>query len=197
MNNICKWLFVAVAVSLQPACMSMRSYVDTEHYEDANYESLWRLSEPIPVDLHVEFQRSGRPLPAVDQELRSHVERILRASGVFVPAPGTGRAMTVTANNYGDAAGAALKGVGTGLSLGAFGSTVTDKYEFTCTYVDADGLENRQHFQHAIHTTVGRARAPQGLTPTTSSDAFGHVVEDVMVTYIRALQQSGIIAGVP
>jgi hypothetical protein len=194
MNKILKVILV-VGVSMLSGCISSRSYVDTQ-YRKASYESIQRLPAPVPVKLNAQFQRNGKPLPAVDGELRGHVERTLRASGVFTPTtdPNVPVILGVTANNIADLAAASAKGFGTGLTFGAAGSMVDDNYEFKFSFRNAASQQTEAVYRHAIHTTIGNAEGPPGMTPTTSADAFGRVVEDVVLNFIKNLQDKGLLS---
>jgi hypothetical protein len=46
---------------------------------------------------------------------------------------------------------------------------------------------------HAIHTAIGRHEPPAGQTATTVADAFGRVVEEVMLNFVKDLQDKGIV----
>jgi hypothetical protein len=181
----------AVALS---GCISSRSYVDPQ-YHKASYEEIHRLAQPIPVKLDVQFQRNGKHLPSVDAELRGHVERALRSTGVFAPTtdPNTAAALNVIANNIFGTAGAATKGFTTGVTLGAVGSTVDDNYEFNFSFHDQVNGEQKASYHHAIHTAIGNAQIPSGETPTSVADAFGRVVEDVVLNFVRDLEDKGLV----
>ena len=173
---------------------AQKSYVDPQ-YHKASYEDIQRPAEPVSVKVDVEFQRNGTPLPAVNNELRGHVERILRASGVFTPSTSsTPTNVSVMANNIADLAAARKKGFKTGLTFGAAGSMVDDNYEFACVFRDGSGQDHKYSYQHAIHTAIGRKKPPAtDLKPTTPADAFGHVVEDVILNFLKDLQDGGLM----
>jgi hypothetical protein len=191
-NRLLRTLVVVSSVSLLSACVTPHSYVDPQ-YRKASYEQIHRPTEAIPVTLQIQFQRNGKPLPAVDSELRGHVERALRASAVFVPTAGAASSVTVTANNIADLAAARAKGFGTGLTFGAAGSHVDDNYEFSCSFTDPSRSPQTLVYQHAIHSTIGNAEGPSGLSATTPADAFGRVVEDVMINFVWELQTKGML----
>jgi hypothetical protein len=180
--------FAALAFSAT-GCISTKSYVEPQ-YKKATYESIERLAEPLNVKITVTFLRNGEPLPAADGELRGHVERVIRASGVFTPstAAETKASFQVRANNIADLAAARMKGFGTGLSLGAAGSTIDDNYEFEFTYVAA-GKTQTHKYLHTIHSTVGNAKPPAGIVATTPADAFSRVVEDVTLNFINDIRK--------
>ena len=187
------FMLVLGAVALS-GCISARSYVDPQ-YHQASYEAIHRLAQPIPLKLGVQFQRNGKHLPNADVELRGHVERTLRSTGVFTPTtdPNTSVAINVIANNIAGTAGAAAKGFATGVTFGAVGSTVDDNYEFNFSFQDPAKAEQKASYHHAIHTAIGNTHTPSGQTPTTASDAFGRVVEDVVLNFVRDLQDKGFV----
>jgi hypothetical protein len=188
---ITAWGIAAVA-SLLSGCITPHSYVDPQ-YRKASYEQITRLAAPVPVKVHVQFQRNGEPLPAADAEARGHVERSLRASGVFVPTSDAANSIRVIANNIADMAAARAKGFGTGLTFGAAGTMVDDNYEFLCTYESNSHPPQQVAYQHAIHTAIGNKKGPPGLAPTTPADAFSRVVEDVILNFVAELQGRGVI----
>ena len=174
-------------------CMSLKSYVDPT-YHKAGYENVQRLAQPLPVKVDVLFQRNGSHLAAGDSELRGHVERTLRATGVFTPATADSKGtISIIGNNIADLAEARKQGFKTGLTFGGAGSTVTDNYKFSCSYQPAGGEEKSFSYQHALHSTIGNATPPAGLTATTPADGFGRIVEDVMLNFVKDLQDAGAI----
>jgi hypothetical protein len=191
-NNIIRTLVLVVSAFALSGCISPRSFVDPQ-YHKAGYDAIKRLAQPIPVKLEVQFQCNGIPKPAVNPELRSQVERALRATGVFVPTTDTNASVTisVTANNIADIAAARAKGFGTGLTFGAAGTMVDDNYEFHFSFRDGTNHEHMAVYLHAIHTAIGNTHTPPGQTPTTPADAFGRVVEDVVLNFVKELQDAG------
>ena len=178
--------------ALMGCATKTRSYVDPT-FRKATYESIQRPAQPIPVKVNVQFLRNGERLPAVDNEVRGHVERTLIASGVFTPsATATVPVVSVSANNIADLAAARKAGFKTGLTFGGSGSTVQDNYEFACTYQGPAG-EKKMTYQHMLHTTIGNADAPAGMTPTTPVAGFGEIVQDVVVNFVKDLQDAGAV----
>lgn len=192
MQRVLRLSVVAVSLSVLSGCMTMKSYVDPGFHK-AGYGDIQRMAQPIPVNVITIFQRNGQGFPAADGELRGHVERTLRATGAFVPATADTRGtITVTGNNIADLAAARAKGFATGLTFGGAGSTVDDNYEFSCKYKAGDA-EKSFTYQHILHSTIGNAQAPAGLTATTPAAGFGTIVEDVMLNFVKDLQDSGVI----
>lgn len=181
-----------VAASQLTGCLSIKAYVDPA-YKNTSYSDIKRPSQPIPVVLTTEFQRNGVVIPRAAKELQSAVERSLRATGVFSPMESntnTQAKLYLTANNVADLGEAAGKGVLTGLTFGAVGNAVTDKYEFKFKYVDAQGKETSQRYPHMILTTVGNKKAPvENVQPMAINEAFNKVVDDVVIRFTYDLQK--------
>lgn len=185
-------LGVAVATQLT-GCLSVKSYVDPA-YKSFSYSDIKKPAQPIPVVLTTEFQRNGAVVPKAGKELQSAVERSLRATGVFSPtaqANGEKQAkLHLTANNVADLGEAAGKGVLTGLTFGAVGNAIADKYEFKFNYVDAQGKEVSERYPHMILTTVGNKKAPiENVQPMSINEAFNKVVDDVVIRFSSDLQK--------
>lgn len=185
-------LGVAAATQLT-GCLSVKSYVDPA-YKAVGYSDIKRPNQPIPVTLTTEFQRNGVVIPRAAKELQSSVDRSLRATGVFAPTTqpnGENQAkLYLTANNVADLGEAAGKGALTGLTFGAVGNAVADKYEFKFKYIDAQGKEISQRYPHMILSTVGNKKAPiENVQPMTINEAFNKVVDDVVIRFTYDLQK--------
>jgi hypothetical protein len=172
---------------------SQKSFVDTL-YHKADFEAIQKLVPPVPVKVNVEFQRNGKHLPAVDKVLQGEVESSLISAGVFKPSKETNVLITisVTGNNIADLKAARSKGFKTGLTFGAAGSMIDDNYEFLIVYSDGSGKEQKYTYQHAIHTWVGKKMPQTSLEPTTVTKAFNRVVEDIILNFLKDLQDAGL-----
>jgi len=181
-----------VALTLS-GCISVKSYVDPG-FKGASYSEVKAPAKKYAMNVEVEFQRNGEHLQKADSELRGHVERTLRATGVVQPEfGGSDATLKVVVNNIADLAAAAAKGVGTGLTFGASGSSVIDAYEIHISLV-VNGKEVDSSYQHALHSTVGNADAPfANVTPTTPADAFGKIIEEVVVKFVKDMQTQNIL----
>jgi hypothetical protein len=199
MKPISKIAILALTSCILSICFtgkafSQKSYVDPLFHK-ANYEAINKLSTTLPVKVIIEFQRNGKPMPSVNNELRDNVERTLNSAGVFKPTtePNTLITISVTGNNIADMAAARKKGFKTGLTFGGAGSMVDDNYEFLCVYNDGSGKEQKYTYQHAIHTWLGRKKPQTDLEPTTPANAFSRVVEDIILNFIKDLQDAGLV----
>lgn len=195
MKFIWKLALPIAACVMLSACITTRSYVDPQ-YHVASYAQIQHPAGQVPVRVLARFERNGQAFPAVDAGLHDLVERTLRATGVFTaPAESTGGAVVeVVANNIADIKAARSRGFSAGLTFGASGANVPDLYDFTFIYRDAAGKQQRMSYHHAIYTSVGQASAPVSSTPTTAALAFGQVVEDVTLNFVKALQDQGAVA---
>lgn len=183
---------VLVALALG-GCVSSKSYVDPK-YKEVSYSDVSRVQDLYGVRINVDFQRNGKSLPAANGELRSSVERVLRASGVVIPTTGpTDLGIKVTCNNVADMGGAAAKGLGTGLTLGLAGTAVTDFYQVTIEFRQGGELISKR-YDHAIHTTIGNKAPPvQGVMATSAPNAFSGVVEDVILQFLKEMQEANVL----
>ncbi|MGH1373282.1 MAG: hypothetical protein ACRBBW_14670 [Cellvibrionaceae bacterium] len=193
--NIKNFVFLAVISLVMTGCISPKSYVDPS-FSKATYDDVKPVNNKYITEIVVEFQRNGKLYERVNPEVRSHVERTLRATGIITPAAeNTDISVKVTVNNVADITEAAAKGFGTGLTFGAAGSLVTDYYEITIEYDDGKGGQLIENYKHALHTTIGNADAPFDNTlPTTPADAFGTVVEQTLLNFVKDMQAKGLLS---
>ena len=187
-----KLLLLAACILTLSGCITSKSYVDPS-FAKATYNDVKPVTQKYDSNIIVEFQRNGEAFTAANNEVRGHVERTLRATGVINPTTeGSNISIKVIVNNIADIGSAAAKGFGTGLTFGAAGSLVTDYYEATVVYTDADNNTVSKSYKHALHTTVGNHDAPfENVMPTTPAAAFGTVVEQVLLNFITDMQKSG------
>ncbi len=195
MKIIKRFVIAAVVCLTLSACISAHTYVDPQ-FHTTDYDQIARPAQPVPVQVNVHFERNGEAYPSADPQLRTIVERALRATAVFIPKSDTSgiAVIKVVASNIGDVGAARAKGFGTGLTFGVVGSTVNDKYEFTCSYQDVSGKQYSNSYHHALYTTIGKACAPVSTKPTTPILGFEEVVEDIMLTFVKDLQAQDLVA---
>lgn len=180
-------LILSLAGIFMTGCISTKSYVDPQ-FRKATYADIDRVNTGYKANIEIEFQRNGKHIHQLDNELRGHVERTFRATGVIIPTyEPVGLKIKVIANNIADMGLAATKGFGTGLTFGAVGTSVTDFYEFTIEY-QQNGMRGNYAYKHAIHSTTGNKEAPVPVEPTIN--AFEKVVEDIILNFIKNMQQS-------
>ncbi len=187
-----KIIMLVIPVITLTGCISPKTYIDP-NFGKATYEDIKDVAKKYDAQVIVEFQRNGEKLDSVHKEVLNHVERTLRATSVVTPSEvETDYSIKVTVNNIADMGDSAAKGFGTGLTFGAIGTTVTDYYEVTVEYTDKSGISLIKNYKHALHTTIGNEKAPfEGAIPTTPSDGFGTVVEQVLLNFVADMQKDG------
>lgn len=109
-------------------------------FVEASYSDIESVTDKYKTQIVVEFHRNGKPFGRGNKEVRGHVERTLRATGVVTPSMKDSTVLIkVVVNNVGNMGNAAAKGFGTGLTFGAVGSLVTDYYEIKIELTDSTG----------------------------------------------------------
>lgn len=185
---------VSIACAALAGCISPKSVVDPT-FPKLSYEDVKKRSEPLKLKLQVEFQRNGKHYPGADATLRDNAERVLRSSGVVTPVAAQEEGeMKLVVNNIADTGAAASKGFGTGLTFGLVGTTVTDAYEMSLAITANGKTITRTEIKHAIHTSIGNTTIPEGLEVVTPNDAFGRVVEQMLLRSLKDIQDSGELA---
>jgi len=186
---------LASAMALS-GCISVKSYVDPTYARTA-YEDLRKPAQVLALKVNVEFLRNGQRLPKADNEVRGHVERVLRGSGLITPSESAADGeITIAVDNVGDLGKSAAKGFGTGLTFGLAGSTVQDGYVMTVTLTTAGKTVTKSGYKHVLISTVGNKKGPEGLTPTTPGAAFGTIVEQMLLNVLGDLQKDGLLVRV-
>lgn len=176
------------------ACTSIKSYVHPL-YQRAVYADLQRPATPSPVRVSGLFLRNGQRVPELDAAVAAEARRVTAASGVLVVSddPALTSRLTISANNIADAWAARKAGFFTALRLGFRGQMVDDDYQLVCEYSDAAGNTSRSTYRHEIHTSAGDLERLTGQTVMSPQAAFGQVVEDVVLTCIRHLQEADLV----
>jgi hypothetical protein len=182
-------LHALIAVTMLLAgCISPKSFLDP-NYPKVSYEELQKRPSPLKLTLTTQFQRNDEPLARADPMLKDSSERILRASGVIVPVTeGAEGQIRLVVNNIADMTAARAKGIGTGLTLGLVGTTVTDAYEMSVTITVGVQTFTRTAVKHAFHTTVGNTSTPQGVETVPPNVAFERVLEQMILRVLKEYQ---------
>jgi len=184
-----------IAAVLLSGCISTKSFMDPS-FPKVSYEDLKKRQAPIPLNLHVEFQRNGVHVPGVDATLREGAERILRSSGVIEPVGDGGRGeILVVVNNIGDVGDARSKGFATGFTFGLVGSEVVDAYEMTVVVTMKGKVVARATASHALHSVIGNATIPEGVEILPDGAGFPRVLEQMLIRALQDLQKTKELAG--
>lgn len=183
-------LLLLVLVSLLGACASPRSFVDPS-FPKVGYDEIPKPSQARKLSLSVQFQRNGERFENPEQLLRDSTERVLRATGLVAPVTqGAEGSIHVVVNNIADIGGAVGKGIGTGLTFGLAGSTVTDAYEMQISIVAGGKTFTRTAVKHALHTAVGRTSIPEGVETMPPNAAFERVLEQMLLRVLKEYRSS-------
>jgi hypothetical protein len=181
----------AIAAFGLSGCLAMTSYVDPT-LGDLKPAERVQVTDKRSVQFIFAFQTSGAANSNATNALGKIATEHVNASGLFsqvsaTPVP-NGAILSVTINNVPED-NAAGQGFATGLTLGLAGSTVSDYYVATAKYSAGPGAPTVSvERKHALHSTVGNAAPPQGLTPAKSVDEavttvtrqlFEHLLNDI------------------
>lgn len=165
-------------------CLSMNSYVDPA-LPRVTKADIAAPATPRPVQVAVEFRTKGNANAAATAEVQPRVLAVAAESGLFTTVsreaagPDAGLLTLVIDNVPAEGENAAAEGVGVGLTFGAVGTVVTDRYVTTMTY-SRGGETTTVNVPHAIHTTVGNHEGPAGLTAMKPLEAVHQVVDQIV-----------------
>ncbi len=189
-------LALALLVAGLAGCFSIKSYVDPQ-LPKIGYGDLLSRRDPQPVVLAVAFYRNGEPatlgVSRARDEVRAVVERSKVFSAVLDRSTAPAAQLDIVLDNVGDLSDAAGKGAKTGLTFGASGSQVTDGYVFTATFRPVGKDPVTKVYHHALHSTIGNAPGPAGLTPMSLGEAFNKVVEELVLNLLLDLQKAELL----
>lgn len=176
-------LILATAIS---GCINLQAYVDPG-LRSVSYTDFKITGKGPVLGVLVEFQRDGKPFPAVTGEAREIVLRVLNQSKLFSNVlsgtVGSEARLKVVINNTGGET-----------KESESGTAITDRYIITAIYEDSGVEPITQEYRHAIHSTIWDGeKGPLGLESMTVSEAFDKVVEQVILLLLYDLQQKDIL----
>lgn len=177
------------SLALLTGCLSIKAYVDPA-LPIVTKADVSAPAAPKPVQLAFEFRTNGAANASASSQIRPRVATVAAESGLFStvsaePVEG-GAVLTIVIDNVSDTGDAAAKGFGTGLTLGAVGSMVTDGYVATATYEQGE-RRLEASAKHAIHTTIGNKAGPEGLTPVTLQQGVEQVMDQLSWNLLKQL----------
>lgn len=191
-----------VAAFLRAVCVSALVLLTgcATHYVDGAVKEVppsqfAKPTQPKPVQLVFEFQTKGAANARATEHVKPMVVDSLKTSGLFAqvedkPVAG-GALLSVNLNNVALTDEAFAKGFMTGLTFGLAGSTVTDGYQCTVSYL-APGASAPiiKTSKHAIHTALGASGTPpNGQKAASVEDAVRTMVRQVMGLALNDLSQ--------
>lgn len=165
-------------------------------YPQIGYREIQPRSAPLRLNLAVEFQRNGEPFPKGDVPLKDYANRILVNSAVVVPVEdGREGEMKLVLNNIADSDTVAVEAARRALPLWMLGKTITDTYEMSMSITRGGKVARRTGIQHAVHTAIGNMAVPEGVESFPQNQAFGKVLEQMLLRALKDLQGSGELNG--
>jgi hypothetical protein len=187
---------VACAALLLSGCITPMSFVDPA-MPKAGKADMAAVANPRPVQALYEFRTKGTANAAATQHTSEAAMAVLKESGAFSevsasPVAG-GRRLVITIDNVPitSQSDAMAKGFGTGLTFGLIGTMVTDGYNCEVIFTGADGVATTLSYKHAIHTTIGNASGPPGVTGQKPIEAARQMVGQLVWSALRDLGKAG------
>ena len=176
---------VVASSLLLGGCFTTRAFVDPQA-ETLSYADLRKPASPLKLTVKADFQRDGQRFPGADGELREAVLKVLKQSGVIEPVEtGAAGEISVQLNNLKDTESSAMKGVGTGLTFGLVGTTVTDHYQMAVLIRTARGSYSRPDIPGALHSASGNTTLPEGTETMPLAAGFQRTVEQMLLKALK------------
>lgn len=200
MNRILSMRALRMASLALVACVAMTGCLSTKMYVDPalpviDKADLAESGNAGPVQVLFEFRTKGNANPKATAEIRPRVIAVTSESGIFNSVTSSalqesGGQLKVVIDNIVLTDNAAAKGFGTGLTLGLAGSLVTDGYVCTAAYT-RNGKTTETTAKHAIHTTVGNHKGPEGLVAMEPQAAIHQVMDQLVWNALKQLSDQG------
>ena len=178
-------------------CASPRSFLGAS-LPKMKYEDVKKRETPLRLQLVVEFQRNGNPFPKGDVPLRGYAAKILSDTGVITPIDAVSAvddqgegAVRIVLNNIADSGTIAAEASRSGFPLWMVGKTITDAYTMSIAITIKGKTIRQTGIKHAFHTTLGNMEIPQGIEVFPSNQAFGRMLEQMILRGLQDMQTSG------
>jgi hypothetical protein len=75
--------------------------------------------------------------------------------------------------------------------LWVIGKTITDAYELSMFITTKEGTISRTGIKQAVHTAIGNMSIPENVPTFPQDQAFGKVLEQMILQALMQMQQSG------
>ena len=159
------------------------------------YKDIAHRSTPLRLKLTVEFQRNGEHFPKGDVPLKDYAAWILKDSSVILPVDDQEEGqIRVVLNNIADSGDLAAGAARTGYPTWIVGKTITDAYELSMFITTKEGTISRTGIKHAVHTAIGNMSIPEEIQAFPQNQAFGKVLEQMILRALEDMQQTGELA---
>ncbi|HJT51052.1 MAG TPA: hypothetical protein VJ734_03855 [Nitrosospira sp.] len=176
-------------------CTSPKKSFLGASFPRVSYEDIAHRSTPLRLKLVVEFQRNGEHFPKGDIPLKDYAAVILRDSGVVLPVFDQEEGdIKLVLNNVADSGTVASGAARTGYPLWMVGKTITDAYELSMFITTKEGTISRKGIKHAVHTAIGNMSIPEEVAAFPQEQAFGKVLEQMILRALEDMQQTGELA---
>ena len=192
--RVFRFVAVVLAASLLSGCYKPpRAHIDTS-VPVVGYDDVPRPPRPQRVFVSFEFLQNGLRHLAGEAGVRPIVLQVLRGTGMFLhdeDAP-DGR-MRVVLNDIGDVeAGQAQALLREFVPLtGLLNATLTDRYEMSVTVTQGGVTRSVAGLKHTLYLVMGVQDLPPGAQPVPIPVAVQQIVETLLLTALRDLQQVG------
>jgi hypothetical protein len=199
-------MFAFASAASQPARLLLRAALVAgsfalggcaTHYldgavKDVASNEFARPAQAKAVQVVFEFQTNGAANARATEFVKPLVMESVKSSVLFSDAQDKpvagGAVLSVKINNVALTDDAFKKGFMTGLTFGIAGSTVTDGYLCTVTYLPSGGTPVVKTAKHAIHTAMGSSGAPpNGVKVDKIDDAVRTMVRQITGMALRDL----------
>jgi hypothetical protein len=195
MRGCLRLLVLLCASFMLSGCLAPKMYLDPTLPKVAKSD-LATATAPQPIQVLYEFQTKGSANARATNITRDKVMATAGESGLFTTISAdpqdNQRRLTIVINNVPITQDGASKGFGVGLTLGLVGTMVTDGYECTAVLSVPGAEAVKFQYTHAIHSTIGNASGPPGLTAEpTPRDAVNKLVEQITWSILRDVSRSG------
>jgi hypothetical protein len=186
--------FVMLFLALGGCATPSRSFLG-ESLPVISYNDLRKPGRPFQLKLVAEFQRNGEHFPKGDVPLKDYANRILRNTGVITPVEEQEEGeIRVVLNNVADSSTVAAEQAGARHPLWMIGTTITDAYELSMFITMRGKTISRTEIKQAVHTALGNISIPDYIQTFPHDQAFGKVLEQMMLRALEGMQQSGELA---
>ncbi|ABB74803.1 hypothetical protein SAMN05216403_12410 [Nitrosospira multiformis ATCC 25196] len=156
------------------------------------YRDIAERNVPLRLKLSVEFQRNGEHFPEGDIPLKDYANAILGDTRVVVPVIDRAEGeVRVILNNIADSGTVASEAARTRYPLWVIGRTITDAYELSMFITTKEGTISRTGIKQAVHTAIGNMSIPEDVPSFPQDQAFGKVLEQMILQALLEMQQSG------
>ena len=125
---------------------------------------------------------------------KKEVMRSIRGTVVIVSDDYASMSLLVVANSINNSDPNSAYNFGIRSSLGLTGRSTGGKYEFSITMIRANGKVVRKLYNHGIIATGENVPELSNEKPVERSQAFGILVKDVILNFIKDMQDKNLLS---